>query len=119
MKNNAQLMSACKDMETTFGELMTTVAGRIESFDRSTKDMWENLSAERFRKIEATIKTFHTMMGGILCAITLKMDAWVALFPNSRVGAPGRRADFILNDLRHGMRRIQEIQNSGGTGSVD
>ncbi len=112
MRNNMQLMSACKDIESTFTELLTTVTGRIESFDRHTKDMWNNLSADRFRKIEATIKTFHTMMGGILCALTLKIDAWVTMFPNSRVGAPGRRADFIMNDMQNGMRRIREIQTS-------
>lgn len=110
MRSNMQLMNACKDIESTFSELLTTVTGRIESFDRHTKDMWDNLSADRFRKIEATIKTFHTMMGGILCALMLKIDAWVTMFPNSRVGAPGRRADFIMNDMQNGMRRIREIQ---------
>jgi hypothetical protein len=119
MRNNAQLMAACKDMEGTFNDLLTTVTGRIESFDRNTKAMWNNLSAERFRKIESVIKTFHTMMGGILCALTLKMDAWVALFPNSRTGAPGRRADFILNDLKHGMKKIREIQATSANFNID
>ncbi len=112
MRTNVQLMAACKDIESTFTELLTSVTGRLESFDRYTKDMWANLSAERFRKIEHTIKTFHTMMGGILCAMTVKMDAWTTLFPNPRAGAPGRRADFILNDLCHGMRRIRELERS-------
>jgi len=118
MRNNAQLMAACKELETTFTESLTSVTGRLESFDRHTKDMWDNLSAERFRKIEAVIKTFHTMMGGILCALTVKMDAWVTLFPNPSAGAPGRRADFILNDMRNGMRRIREIEtmNAGSGG---
>lgn len=110
MRNNVQLMNACKDMEGTFSDLLTTVTGRLESFDRHTRDMWDNLSAERFRKIESVIKTFHTMMGGILCALTVKMDAWISLFPDRRAGAPGRRADFILNDMRHGMQRIREIE---------
>jgi hypothetical protein len=110
MRNNAQLMAACKDLESTFTNLLTSVTGRLESFDGYTKGMWENLSAERFRKIEAVIKTFHTMMGGVLCALTVKMDAWVELFPNPRAGAPGRRADFILNDMRNGMKRIREFE---------
>jgi len=114
MRSNTQLMAACTDMEKTFTDLLTSVTGRLESFDRHTKDMWENLSAERFRKIETVIKTFHTMMGGILCALTVKMDAWTRLFPDAKAGAPGRRADFILNDMRHGMQRIREIEKSGG-----
>ena len=113
-RSNVQLMTACKDIESTFTELLTSVTGRLESFDRHTKDMWNDLSAEKFRKIETVIKTFHTMMGGILCALTVKMDAWTTLFPNRRAGSPGRRADFILNDLRHGMNKIREIEASGG-----
>jgi hypothetical protein len=114
MRNNVQLMAACKDMQGTFTELLTSVTGRLESFDRNTKDMWTDLSADRFRKIEAVIRTFHTMMGGILCAVTVKMDHWVELFPNRRAGAPGRRADFILNEMRHGMKRIRDIERAGG-----
>jgi len=112
MRSNTQLMAACKEIENAFTALLISVTGRLESFNRHTKDMWENLSAERFRKIEALIKTFHTMMGGILCALTVKMDAWIELFPNPRAGAPGRRADFILGDLRNGMQRIREIEKS-------
>lgn len=111
-RSNAQLMEACKKMELTFSDLLTSVTGRLESFDRHTKDMWNDLSADRFRKIEAVIKTFHRMMGGILCALTVKMDAWTTLFPSSRAGSPGRRADFILNDMQYGMRKIREFEAS-------
>lgn len=112
MRSNTQLMVACKELETTFTELLTSVTGRLESFDRHTKDMWDNLSAERFRRIEAVIKTFHLMMGGILCALTVKMDAWKALFPSPRAGAPGRRGDFILNEMRYGLKKIREFESS-------
>lgn len=112
MRSNTQLMTACKELETTFTELLTSVTGRLESFDRHTKDMWDNLSAERFRKIEAVIKTFHMMMGGILCALTVKMDAWKALFPSPRAGAPGRRGDFILNEMRYGLKKIREFESA-------
>ncbi|MGE3334653.1 MAG: hypothetical protein AB7I36_13485 [Rhodospirillaceae bacterium] len=110
VRSNAQLMSACAEIESTFTTLLTTVTGRLESFDRHTKDMWNNLSADRFRKIETVIKAFHTMMGGILCALTVKLDAWTELFPSRTAGAPGRRGDFILNDMRHGLRKLREIE---------
>ncbi|TAL01979.1 MAG: hypothetical protein EPO08_08415 [Rhodospirillaceae bacterium] len=113
MRNNPTFLAAAKDIQKTFTDVLTTVTGRLESFDKRTKDMWENLSAEQFRKIEATIKTFHQMMGGILCALTVKMDAWVELFPNRSVGGPGRRSEFILNDMRAGMQRVREIAASG------
>jgi len=113
MRNNPTFLAAAKDIQKTFSDVLTTVTGRLESFDKRTKDMWDNLSAEQFRKIEATIKTFHQMMGGILCALTVKMDAWDELFPSRSVGGPGRRSEFILNDMRAGMQRVREIAAGG------
>ncbi len=112
MKNNPQFIVAAKEMEMTFGSLLSSMHKKLDSFDRRTQDMWNDLSAERFRKIEAIIKTFHQMMGGILCALTVKMDAWVELFPNRNVGGPGRRGDFILGEMRTGLQRIRDIEAS-------
>lgn len=109
MRTNTALMQACDDMEKTFYHLISAVSGRIESFDRYTKDMWDDLSAEKFRVIEKIIKTYHTTLGGVLCALTVKIDAWTENFPRPEVGGPVRRSDFIMTDMRHGMRRIREL----------
>jgi hypothetical protein len=111
-RSNPTFIAAAADMEKIFSDVLISVTRRLESFDKRTKDMWDNLSAEQFRKIEATIKTFHQMMGGILCALTVKMDAWVELFPSRNVGGPGRRSEFIMSDMRAGLQRIRDI----GTG---
>ncbi|MCB2108703.1 MAG: hypothetical protein KDE14_13430 [Rhodobacteraceae bacterium] len=113
-KTNQKLLTSCKEIESTFSSVLSSVTGRLESFDRLTVDMWKDLSAERFRQIEETIKTFHVMMGGILCALTVKVDAWNAQFPSSRSGSPGRRSDFIMNDMVHGLRKIREVASVGG-----
>lgn len=110
MKNNAALMQACDEMEDTFSQLLASVTGRIESFERHTKDMWEDLSADRFRTIERIIKGYHTTMGGILCALTVKMNAWTELFPRREKGGPVRRSEFILSDIKHGMKRIRALE---------
>jgi hypothetical protein len=86
------------------------VTGRLEAFNRHTQAMWDNLSAERFRKIEKIIKAYHITMGGTLCALTVKMNAWAEMFPRRDMGGPVRRADFIMNDMKHGMRRIREFE---------
>jgi hypothetical protein len=112
MRSNTQLMSTCDDMERTFTDLLTSATGRLEAFNRHTNAMWENLSADRFRKIERIIKTYHITMGGILCALTVKMDAWAEMFPRRNVGGPVRRADFIMNDMKHGMKRIREFEKN-------
>ncbi|MGE3333015.1 MAG: hypothetical protein AB7I36_05185 [Rhodospirillaceae bacterium] len=110
MRTNQQLMLTCDEMEKNFTELLTSVTGRLEAFNRHTKDMWDNLSAEKFRKIERIIKAYHITMGGILCALTVKMDAWAGMFPKRNMGGPVRRADFIMTDIKHGLKRIRDLE---------
>ena len=112
MRRNTSLMTTCTQLRSVFTNLLTVVTGRIETFDRQTKDMWKNISAERFRKVERMIKSYHTNLGGILCALTVKMDAWKYQFPNSMVGGPVRRADFIMTDMRHGLERLKQIEST-------
>ncbi|MBL8628183.1 MAG: hypothetical protein JNM81_01045 [Rhodospirillaceae bacterium] len=112
MRSNMSLMSTCEEMRSTFTDLLVSVTGRLESFERATKDMWTGLSAERFRQLERFIKAYHTTMGGILCALTVKMDAWAEAFPRANVGGPVRRADFIMTDMRHGLSLIRKITKS-------
>lgn len=109
MRNNFALMQACDEMEVVFNHLITAVTGRIESFDRYTKDMWNDLSADRFRVIEKIIRSYHTTLGGVLCALTVKVDAWTETFPRRENGGPVRRADFIMTDMTHGMKRIKQL----------
>ena len=76
----------------TINGMLANVTGKIESFERSTNDMWRDLTAERFRKIEALVARYHTSIGGALCALSVKMNAWTSQFPNATggVGPPGR-----------------------------
>lgn len=111
-RHDANLIRTCKTMESTINELMAAITGRFENFERSTNDMWKNLSAERFRRVEQQIKSYHTTIGGTLCALSVKMDAWAKYFPNPSVGGPTRRADFVMTEMRHGMEKIKKIEDS-------
>jgi hypothetical protein len=112
MRHDANLMKTCVYMESTINELLANITGRFENFDRSTNDMWRNLSADRFRKVEALIRSYHTSIGGILCALSVKMNAWAKLFPDASAGGPVRRAEFIMSEMRQGIDRIQKIEDS-------
>src|ERR1051326_2479087 len=118
LKQDANLMRGLDVMEKTINGLLANVTGRIESFERGTNDMWRNLTAERFRKIEKSIRSYHTTIGGALCALSVKMNAWVRLFPPSAPGGPLRRAEFMLSDMRQGIDRIRTLENSAPMLSV-
>ena len=106
------LLAACRMIQETMNATMLAITGRFESFDRSTKDLWEHVSADRFRKVETMIQSYHTTIGGILCALTVKMEAWARTFSHKKAGGPAKRAEFIMTGMRQGMEKIQNIENA-------
>jgi len=100
------LMSVIGMIEATINGTLASISGKIESFERGTNDMWREITGERFKRIEQLITHYHTSIGAALCAITVKMTAWSREFPSSSVGGAGRRAAFIMSDIRQGIETI-------------
>ena len=50
-------------------------------------------------------------IGGVLCALSVKMDAWAKLFPTKDSGGPVKRSEFILSEMRQGVDKIQKIDD--------
>ncbi|MDA1022824.1 MAG: hypothetical protein O2817_05710 [Proteobacteria bacterium] len=111
-KTDQNLGKTMAEMESTINELMAAITGRFENFERGTKHMWDNISAERFRKVEELISGYHTTIGGVLCSLSVKMEAWSRLFPNKSAGGPGKRAEFIMSEMKQGMDKITKIEDS-------
>ena len=111
-KTDQNLRGTMENMEATINGLMAAITGRFENFERGTKHIWDEISAERFRKVEQLISSYHTTIGGVLCSLSVKMDAWAKLFPTPSSGGPGKRAEFIMSEIKQGMENIQEIEDS-------
>jgi hypothetical protein len=112
LKSDKNLMSTIDKLEAVFNNLMVNITGRFENFDRGTKHMWDKISAERFRSVEQLISSYHVTIGGVLCALAVKMAAWERLFPDSNTGGPGRRAEFIMSEMRQGIEKMQKVEDS-------
>ncbi len=110
LAQDRSLMGIVDMIEETLNGKLANITGKIESFERSTKDMWRDLSAERFKKIEALISRYHLSIGEALCALTVKMGAWTDQFPTSS-GGVWRRAAFIRSDMRQGIEHIQKSED--------
>jgi len=111
-KTDQNLRNTMAEMESTINELMAAITGRFENFERGTKHMWDDISAERFRKVEQLISSYHTTIGGVLCSLSVKMDAWSRLFPTPSSGGPGKRAEFMMSEMKQGMDKIAHIEDS-------
>lgn len=104
------LMKNCRTSQAIISRLMISVSQRLDHFDRITEDMWKNINGERFRKVEALVRSYQTVIGGILCALSIKMEHWAKQFPSPKVGGPMRRAEFIMSEMRQGIENIQELE---------
>ena len=112
LKDDVNLQNTINTMESTINRAMANISGPFDNFHRGTKHMWANVSAENFRQVEALISGYHTTIGGILCALSVKMYAWSSSFPNAAVGGPGKRAEFIMTEMRPGFDSLKEISDS-------
>jgi len=111
LKNDANLISTCKILETTFIGLNAQLKLLFDKFDASANSFWDDISAARFQKLKSEIESYHTTIGGVLCALHVKMTAWHELFPNQDTGGPVKRAEFIMLHLRQGIDEIRKILN--------
>lgn len=109
LKSDQNLMKTCEMMEKTFTGLSAHLKRLFDEFDKSTSDFWSDVSAERFRQVEALIESYHTTIGAVLCALSVKMSAWHRLFPRDSIGGPVKRSEFIMLEMRQGIEQVRNI----------
>ena len=113
LKNTHGFMAAVTYMEPRLNAIITSITGRFESFDQHTEHLWENISAEQFKRVRQLIRTHHSTIGGVLCGLSVKMDAWEERFENVERGAAiVRKAEFVMGEMRQGLERIEAIEAS-------
>ncbi|MGJ3259184.1 MAG: hypothetical protein ACFE0S_06220 [Rhodospirillales bacterium] len=100
---------SCEDTVDRVNRVFIFVTGRLESFAQSTENLWENMTAENFEKVRTLISSYHVSLGGMLCALSVKLNAWGDAFPNADVGSPARRIEFLRSEMRRGIDRIDTI----------
>ena len=111
LKQDPDLMETCEAMQRSITGLMTSVSGLFEHFEHITSGMWDDLTADRFRELEATIRSYHTTIGGVLCALSVKISAWSRVFPERHVGGLMKRAEFVLLEMRQGFEIIHTMKD--------
>lgn len=112
LSQDQNLMKACDMLQSTINELMAEITGRFENFEQGTNRLWTNVSARRFRQVKTMIESYHTTIGGVLCSLSVKIDAWKALFPSPDMGGPVKRAEFIMSEMKQGIENIKRIEDS-------
>jgi hypothetical protein len=112
LKKYARFMKASNIITTTINHVFNSNKERFKYFEKYTKDMWDDISADRFHDVEKTIKSYHTTIGGGFCTLSVKIDAWTRKFPTNNAGGPIQRSDFIMSDMVHGIDNILEMERT-------
>ena len=113
LRNTPGFLQACDFMEPRLNGVITSITGRFESFDQHTKYLWNDISAESFARVRKLITEHHATIGGVLCGLSVKMDAWTERFEGIEPGgAVIRRAEFVMGEMRQGIDKIEAIETS-------
>lgn len=107
VRQDANLMDHIGRIEKLMTGLVTFLKRLFQDFDTQTQNLWDNLSAERFEQVKKLISDYHTTIGGVLCGLTVKMNAWIDRYPNPRSGSPVSEGEFLMTDIRQGIDNIR------------
>ncbi len=106
VRNDRNLMAEMDKVEKRITGLISFLKRTFQDFATMSQDMWDNLSAAKFEQVKDYIESTQVKVGTVLCGLTVKMNAWVVRFPNSRAGGPGAKSEFIMTDMRQGLSEI-------------
>lgn len=104
--NNAALVAACTLIEDRLISAETGISQILRIFSTKTADMWQEVTGHRFREMEDLILTYQREIGGSVCALTVKMNAWQDVKGQSNLA---NRETFILSDMVRGIEHIKGI----------
>ncbi len=110
LQHDQSLQKTVNMMDSRISKLTAQVRKRFDEFESGTKNMWDDISAEKFRELQAVIKSHHRSLGGVLCSLSVKLDAWHQLFPRRSVGGPQKRSEFIMLHMRQGMDKMRNLE---------
>ena len=82
------------------------IDGAMDGFRSRTESMWEDISAEQFHQMKELVRSHQSAIGGALCALTVKLNAWSRRFPSQAVGAPADRMNFVVSEMLPGIDKI-------------
>ena len=94
-------------------DLLTSVTGRFEVFQQNSDKMWEDIDAEKFRRVKEVVIGSQKTVGGVLCGLGIKLNAWCERFPDPKVGSPNSRFEMLFSDIAPGIDRLQAIEREG------
>jgi len=107
-RQNTNLIRTFNELTHSFASIKATLEGHFAAFVCQTGTMWTNITAESFHRLRTMIEGSHTTVGGVLCGLSVKLEAWHERFGKGETGLISQ-AEFIMSDMRQGMDLLLAI----------
>lgn len=114
VQTDTKLSKVIADVNHDITDVTTSITGRFESFDQRSRDFWNDINADTFRRIRNLITSHHVTIGGVLCGLAVKMNLWKLRFGRGG-GGPYRRIEFIKSEILPGLSHIKSLEQSART----
>lgn len=108
---------SCAYVEDKLKSVREDVTHILRMFRARTADMWFDISAAKFRANKDLVLDYQPKIGGALCALTVKADAWSETFPSPDSGGIDQRANFVRNELEQGLESVETIKTFDSDGN--
>ncbi len=105
-RHDRKLMDTCKLVRGRLVAVEIGISKVMEIFRVHTENMWQSISAARFRTMEKLIHQYQKEIGASICALTVKMNGWAEL---KGKGQASTQASFILSDIVQGLDQLRPI----------
>jgi hypothetical protein len=103
------IMKACDRITKRIVVAKTNISHILDAFRARTQDMWEDITGPKFHAMEKVIMDYQRGIGGNLCALVVKMDAWEKL---AGKGSLGNCVQFVMSELAVGVDKMPDLDLS-------
>lgn len=121
--SSPKTLAHCKQVETAVRFLMVSIRERLEQFQTSFEQFWQNINSNSFQQLQKQIEENHASMGSVLCGLVVKIALWKKEYPDNLKGSPTTRAKFVITELEPGILRLKDLENEArkrlGLGTVN
>ncbi|MEZ5669977.1 MAG: hypothetical protein R3F55_21585 [Alphaproteobacteria bacterium] len=106
-RGSREIAHACQLIERRLTNARFGIAQVIDIFRVETQHMWSDISSASFQRMEDTIRHYQKDIGGSVCALTVKLNSWLALKGKHH---PPRIAAFVMSDMLRGIEHVTQVQ---------
>lgn len=113
LRQDPHFVTTIARVEGDLNDLLTSVTSRFEAFNQQSDRMWDNITAEKFRMVKDHVISAQKTVGGVLCGLGIKLNAWEERFPKSDVGGPMARAEMLFSEILPGLDKLNALEQEG------